>query len=140
MASSKAKLTYRDVYARRIIKESLPTAADLPLPIPPPPPGSPLDMPPEELESHLTEVVDRYKKSAKETYGDKKTFPGEVGASRAIKKVGIIGAGCAGLYTAMILESLGIEFEILEGSDRVGGRLHTRKLGNGPNDYYVCLQ
>lgn len=31
--------------------------------------------------------------------------------------VGIIGAGAAGLYAAMILENLGVDYEILEGSD-----------------------
>jgi len=42
-----------------------------------------------------------------------------------IGKVGILGAGAAGLYAAMILESLGIECEIHESSCRPGGRLHT---------------
>lgn len=37
------------------------------------------------------------------------------------KPVCIIGAGMAGLYTAMILESLDIPFVILEARDRVGG-------------------
>lgn len=40
-------------------------------------------------------------------------------------KVGIIGAGISGLYSALLLESLGIEYEILEAQDRVGGRLFT---------------
>lgn len=33
----------------------------------------------------------------------------------------IIGAGVAGLYTALILESLKIPYKLLEMSDRVGG-------------------
>lgn len=33
----------------------------------------------------------------------------------------IIGAGAAGLYTALILQSLKIPYTILEASDRVGG-------------------
>jgi heterodisulfide reductase subunit A-like polyferredoxin len=43
---------------------------------------------------------------------------------QAIKKdkpVCIVGAGVAGLYTAMILKSLGIPYDILELSDHVGG-------------------
>lgn len=40
-------------------------------------------------------------------------------------KVGIIGAGAAGLYAAMLLDSLGIDYDIYEGSDRVGGRIYT---------------
>ena len=42
--------------------------------------------------------------------------------------VGILGAGVAGLYTAMILDSLGIKYEIIEGSKRHGGRLYTHKF------------
>ena len=54
----------------------------------------------------------------------------------------IIGAGTAGLYTAMILESLGISYQIIDADtrDRVGGRLFTFHFPNsGPYDYYVCL-
>ncbi|KAI6020432.1 hypothetical protein BKA83DRAFT_680115 [Pisolithus microcarpus] len=54
------------------------------------------------------------------------------------KKVGILGAGIGGLYTALILDSLDIEFEILEASDHVGGRLSTYKFPTGQkkHDYY----
>lgn len=40
-------------------------------------------------------------------------------------KVGIIGAGAAGLYAAMLLDSLGIDYDIHEGSGRIGGRIYT---------------
>lgn len=39
--------------------------------------------------------------------------------------VGIVGGGFAGLYAGLILQSLGIEFEVFESSDRVGGRIDT---------------
>ena len=53
-------------------------------------------------------------------------------------KVGILGAGIGGLYTALILDSLDIEYEILEASDRAGGRLSTYKFPNsGKYDYFV---
>ena len=45
--------------------------------------------------------------------------------------VGIVGAGVAGLFTAMIFDYLKdkygvkVEYEILEASERVGGRLYT---------------
>ncbi|KIJ28053.1 hypothetical protein M422DRAFT_83647, partial [Sphaerobolus stellatus SS14] len=45
--------------------------------------------------------------------------------------VGILGAGAGGLYTAMMLESLNITYEILEASERTGGRLFTHKF-TGP--------
>ena len=52
----------------------------------------------------------------------------------------IIGAGLAGLYTAMIFESLGIKYQIIEAKEeaRLGGRLITHKFPNGgKNDYVV---
>ena len=54
-------------------------------------------------------------------------------------KIGIIGAGVGGLYAAMMLQSLGIDFEILEASERVGGRLYTQTYGFSQNkyDYFV---
>lgn len=53
----------------------------------------------------------------------------------------IIGAGTAGLYTAMILASLGIPYVLLEASERVGGRLFTYKgFENAEKyDYYVSV-
>ncbi|KAG0694126.1 hypothetical protein DFH29DRAFT_859812 [Suillus ampliporus] len=51
--------------------------------------------------------------------------------------VGILGAGVGGLYTALMLDSLGINYEILEASDRTGGRLFTYRFPNGKDyDYY----
>ncbi|KAL0937082.1 L-amino acid oxidase [Colletotrichum truncatum] len=43
-------------------------------------------------------------------------------------KVGIIGAGAAGLYAAILLDSLGIDYDIHEVSDRVGGRIFTYRF------------
>jgi len=40
-------------------------------------------------------------------------------------KVCIVGAGMSGLYLAMMLEFLNIDYTILEGSDRIGGRVYT---------------
>lgn len=55
------------------------------------------------------------------------------------KKVGILGAGIGGLYAALILDSLDIEYEILEASDHTGGRMCTYKFPDGGKyDYYVC--
>lgn len=48
----------------------------------------------------------------------------------------IVGAGIAGLYTAMILKELGISFDLVEASDRAGGRLYTHKFSEAPHDYY----
>lgn len=59
-------------------------------------------------------------------------------------KVGIIGAGAAGLYAAVILDSLNISYEILESSNRIGGRILTHRFDEkawnnskpGEPDYY----
>ncbi|KAF8636268.1 hypothetical protein AX16_011038 [Volvariella volvacea WC 439] len=47
----------------------------------------------------------------------------------------IIGAGVSGLYIAMMLDSLGIEYELMEGSGRTGGRLHTHYFQKKPGKY-----
>lgn len=54
--------------------------------------------------------------------------------------VGIIGSGMAALYTAMIFESLGISYRIVDAGtrERIGGRLFTYYFpDSGPYDYYV---
>lgn len=42
-----------------------------------------------------------------------------------IPVVGIVGGGFCGLYAGLILQSLGIECEVFESTNRVGGRIHT---------------
>jgi hypothetical protein len=65
-------------------------------------------------------------------------------------KVGIVCAGAARLYAAILLQSLGIDYEILEGSNRTGGRIFTYRFDEaawaaskpGEPDYYnyyVCF-
>ncbi|CAG7850867.1 Putative bifunctional amine oxidase DDB_G0291301 Includes: RecName: Full=Putative sarcosine oxidase; Short=PSO; Includes: RecName: Full=Putative L-amino-acid oxidase [Serendipita indica DSM 11827] len=55
-------------------------------------------------------------------------------------KIGILGAGAAGMYAAMIIDSLkspDFTYEILEANpERVGGRLYTHHFSDGPNDYF----
>jgi len=55
--------------------------------------------------------------------------------SVAAAPVCIVGAGVSGLYTAMILDSLGINYEILEASERYGGRCFTYKFSEA-EDYH----
>ncbi|KAK2462142.1 hypothetical protein APHAL10511_005840 [Amanita phalloides] len=53
--------------------------------------------------------------------------------------VGILGAGVGGLYTALILDSLGIPYKMIEARDRVGGRLFTYRFEDptgGPYNYF----
>ncbi|KAI9453225.1 L-amino acid oxidase 1 [Russula earlei] len=58
-------------------------------------------------------------------------------------KVAIIGAGVAGLRTAMLLQSLSIPYKIFEASERPGGRIFTYQFASKPpndpqgrHDYY----
>ncbi|KAF8876585.1 hypothetical protein BD779DRAFT_1560216 [Infundibulicybe gibba] len=51
--------------------------------------------------------------------------------------VGVLGAGMGGLYAALILQSLDIEYEILEANDRIGGRAFTHQFEKGMEyDYF----
>ncbi|KAI5848012.1 hypothetical protein BZA05DRAFT_430961 [Tricharina praecox] len=48
----------------------------------------------------------------------------------------IVGAGMAGLYAAMVLDEAGVSYDLLESAGRVGGRVFTKRLGDGKNEYY----
>ncbi|KAG2336933.1 hypothetical protein BDR05DRAFT_80702 [Suillus weaverae] len=50
--------------------------------------------------------------------------------------VGILGAGASGLYTALILQDLGIPYRIIEAQGKVGGRLFTYKFQDGTGSPY----
>jgi hypothetical protein len=73
--------------------------------------------------------------------GPIKDYLPEVPKVTAALPVCIVGAGAAGLYTALIFESLGIPCQILEANpDLVGGRIFTKtfKSADNPNyNYYV---
>ncbi|KAF9781077.1 hypothetical protein IL306_014118 [Fusarium sp. DS 682] len=62
-------------------------------------------------------------------------------------EIGIVGAGVAGLFTAMVFdwlneqckaEGLKIEYDIMEAAkmNRLGGRLYTHRFSEGEHDYY----
>ncbi|KAH6643229.1 L-amino acid oxidase [Boeremia exigua] len=54
-------------------------------------------------------------------------------------RICIVGAGITGLFIAMILDSLkipGLEYDILEASDRTGGRIYSHYFSDIPHDYY----
>jgi hypothetical protein len=62
----------------------------------------------------------------------KPTKPTRLAAPRikedGLEKICIIGAGAAGLYAAMICDSLHIDYDILEANSRIGGRLFTHRF------------
>ena len=51
-------------------------------------------------------------------------------------KICIVGAGIAGLYSALILDHLGVPYDILEANDRPGGRILTHYFSTRRHDYY----
>lgn len=46
-------------------------------------------------------------------------------AAKRAPSVLVVGAGLSGLYAALLLEKAGVTVTVLEGRDRVGGRVHT---------------
>jgi len=54
---------------------------------------------------------------------------------KKVPHVMVVGAGIAGLRAASVLQRHGIKVTILEGRDRIGGRIYTaRKPGKAPRD------
>lgn len=51
-------------------------------------------------------------------------------------RVCIVGAGAAGLRIAMFLDYLGVNYDILEASERHGGRVLTHHFSTLEHDYY----
>ncbi|KXX79855.1 L-amino-acid oxidase [Madurella mycetomatis] len=66
---------------------------------------------------------------------NKQPSPVDVKAAKS-KEVAIVGAGMSGLMCYLILQQAGMKnLEILEASQRLGGRVHTEYLSGGPFDY-----
>ncbi|KAJ9622609.1 hypothetical protein H2203_006257 [Taxawa tesnikishii (nom. ined.)] len=68
----------------------------------------------------------------------KEKEPDEVFVAQAkTKKIGIIGGGMSGLMSAHILDSVGFhDWEIIEASGRIGGRVHTSYLNATKSNQY----
>ncbi|WP_318206491.1 NAD(P)/FAD-dependent oxidoreductase [Streptomyces sp. SJL17-1] len=59
--------------------------------------------------------------------------------TRANSTVSVVGAGMAGLVAAYELERLGFRVEVIEGSHRLGGRVHTHRFGAAEGSPFVEL-
>lgn len=60
--------------------------------------------------------------------------PGPEQQKKKKKKVVVVGAGISGLRCAAVLQRHGIEVVVLEGRDRIGGRIHTTRSEKGVRD------
>ena len=63
-------------------------------------------------------------------HGNPPRYPARA-ASHESLKVGIVGAGASGLYAGLLLESLGVDYDILEANTRIGGRIYTYRFDEG---------
>lgn len=109
----------------------------------------------------LKGVIQRLKKSVPTKFDEKDsigsirektkelTGPGYIPEKPGQISVGIVGAGVAGLFAALLFdwlndhedlkgESLKISYDILEaaGAERLGGRLYTHHFSDEEHDYY----
>lgn len=50
--------------------------------------------------------------------------------------VGVVGGGMSGLYASLILQDLGLGHEVIEASQRVGGRVWSHHFSEKDGDYY----
>lgn len=53
---------------------------------------------------------------------------------KRVDRVLVVGAGAAGLTAARLLSRCGVDVEIIEARDRIGGRTHTAQIGGAPVD------
>ena len=66
---------------------------------------------------------------------DKQPGPIDVEEAKS-KAIGIVGAGMSGLMSFLVLHQAGMKnISILEGGNRLGGRVHTEYLTGGPFEY-----
>ena len=135
--------SFRSLWARRLVREKLSAEINvhqnrhpggqlsgLPGPVLGTVPTTPKELPPDPRFSRRNLAAEA--PTGAVPAGGAKSFPDG-------SKVCIVGAGAAGLYIALILDDLaipGLSYDILEGSDRVGGRMFTHYFSDKKHDYY----
>ncbi|KAJ3494500.1 hypothetical protein NLG97_g4039 [Lecanicillium saksenae] len=83
---------------------------------------------PTHIKTDATSTRDLFLRQLLAESADYGNFSSSVSEPNHKLKVGIIGAGAAGLYAAILLDSLGVDYEILESSERIGGRIFTHRF------------
>ncbi|KUI72131.1 hypothetical protein VM1G_07655 [Cytospora mali] len=125
--------------AKRTLEKDLQAVKARILQLPKQPDGSQTGFPGIPISEGIS-IADLYKKTKELTGGG--ITPPEPGKF----KVGIVGAGVAGLFTGLLLDwlneklegKLQIDYDIIEAADtpRLGGRLFTHKFSEAEHDYY----
>ncbi|KAJ2998885.1 hypothetical protein NUW58_g190 [Xylaria curta] len=121
MSPTTTDLSFKARWAQRLVREKLCAEINA---LQPPPKSGPLQLTPDTLPPDQNY-------EGNQTTGDGDYTPP--------RKVCIIGAGIAGLYIAMILDSLKVPhltYDILEANSRVGGRVYTHSFSDNLHDYY----
>ena len=104
------------------------------------PPPHTMSSPPPNIYAHLALSQDNAQREDVPTYKLSKKPSSPNPKPTADLPVCIIGAGMAGLYTAMIFQSLGIPYHIVDANTekRLGGRIFTHRFDGGIGyDYFV---
>lgn len=86
------------------------------------------------LSTSLTETTVGEVPASTKTVGGPHGDPGP----EAKKRVVVVGAGISGLRAAAVLQSHGVDVVVVEGRDRIGGRIHTTHSEKGPRDIGMC--
>jgi NADPH-dependent 2,4-dienoyl-CoA reductase/sulfur reductase-like enzyme len=85
------------------------------------------------VEQDFLDCSGNFKSSFDEQFSDI-TYPPPLRAMSHKPKVGIVGAGIAGLRCAEVLIDHGVEVTVLEARNRIGGRVHQAHLVSHPVD------
>ena len=85
----------------------------------------------------MSRITEKYQQYLDEQYA-RVAPPGKPATTAEPSTVGIVGAGAAGLYSALLLKKYrpGISVKIFEASDRVGGCIYTHRFENKPHQYF----
>jgi polyamine oxidase len=83
-----------------------------------------------DLSTSLMPTMGELLPASTKTVGGPNGDPGP----EAKKRVVVVGAGISGLRAAAVLQKHGVDVVVVEGRDRIGGRIHTTHSEKGPRD------
>jgi len=92
----------------------------------------------QEYCSESLDLLQNYQRYLDKLTFDTKANDSEISPLPLSLRVGVVGAGMAGLYSAMLVQKNfpGAQVKIFEASNRVGGIVHTHRFSSEPYDYF----